>query len=247
MQPSLKPYLMGSAAAHAAAFAAFLFILPAMTPHIDKVYMIDFVGGSAATLTTSGPTAAPAPAAPAAASAPSRVPRESDPDAFRTRGHKAPIALPRPSLLSGAHDADEPAPSPSSIAGNGPRAPAAPSSKSISGSAGASSAPSSAAGVATDMPDFPYPEYISQVRLMLWESWRRRLPIVDAEAVVGFSILRDGGATDLQIESSSGDPDVDQRALDAVKTAAPFPPLPTAFKDQFLKIHLTLKSEASWR
>lgn len=107
--------------------------------------------------------------------------------------------------------------------------------------------PGSAAGIATDMPNFPYPWYISQVRQMLWAAWQKRMPAESGEGVVVFSIMRNGAFTDLRMESSSGDASFDEAALDAVQAAAPFPALPSDFGESFLKIHLTLKSEASWR
>ena len=58
---------------------------------------------------------------------------------------------------------------------------------------------------------------------------------------------RNGAFTDLRMESSSGEADFDAAAVEAVQAAAPFPALPSDFAEPFLKIHLTLKSEASWR
>jgi protein TonB len=85
------------------------------------------------------------------------------------------------------------------------------------------------------------------VRLSLWQAWQTRMPRLDADGGVSFSILRNGSITDLEIESSSGDPSFDRAALESVQAAAPFPPLPADFHEQFLKIHLTLKSEEAWR
>jgi protein TonB len=85
------------------------------------------------------------------------------------------------------------------------------------------------------------------VRLMLWQAWQKRMPRLDAEGAVGFSILPNGSFTDLSVESSSGDADFDKNALDSVQAAAPFPALPSDFHEKFLKIHLTLKSEEAWR
>ncbi|MEQ1920531.1 MAG: energy transducer TonB, partial [Elusimicrobiota bacterium] len=107
--------------------------------------------------------------------------------------------------------------------------------------------PGNAAGVATDLPNFPYPWYISQVRQMLWAAWQKRMPAASGEGVVVFAIMRNGAFTDLRMESSSGDSDFDNAALEAVQAASPFPALPSDFSEPFLKIHLTLKSEASWR
>jgi protein TonB len=101
--------------------------------------------------------------------------------------------------------------------------------------------------VTTDLPNFPYPWYISQVRLMLFREWQKRMPRLDAEGAVAFAILPNGGITDLSVESSSGDASFDRASLDSVQAAAPFPPLPSDFHEHFLKIHLSLKSEEAWR
>jgi TonB family protein len=82
---------------------------------------------------------------------------------------------------------------------------------------------------------------------MLWQAWQKRMPRLDAEGAVGFSILPNGSFTDLSVESSSGDAAFDGAALASVQAAAPFPALPSDFHEKFLKIHLALKSEEAWR
>jgi TonB family protein len=244
MNETLKPFLARSAGAHLAAVAAFVFLIPHAGKKLDKVYMIDFVGGPT-TIASAGPSIKEI--ARAAAAAPSAVAAQADPDAVAVKGKRhGPIALPRPSLLAGGgKEADRgQAPSAnSSLAG--PGSPSAAASAPGTGAAGPSA--SAGAGVSTDMPDFPYPWYISQVRMMLWQAWQRRMPRLDAEGTVGFSILPNGSFTDLSVESSSGDADFDAAALASVQAAAPFPALPSDFREKFLKIHLALKSEEAWR
>jgi protein TonB len=242
MNEALKPYLARSFGAHLALAAAFVFLVPHSSRKLDKVYMIDFVGGKTATITSAGPAAQ---AAAARAAAPQAVAAQVDPDAVavKDRSH-GPIALPRPSLLSGGRKDTDTGESPStSLAGPGAAHAEAPSDA----GPGASGSASSGAGVSTDLPNFPYPWYISQVRLMLWQAWQKRMPRLDAEGAVGFSILPNGSFTDLSVESSSGDQGFDSAALAAVQAAAPFPALPRDFHEKFLKIHLALKSEEAWR
>jgi TonB family protein len=242
MNAALKPYLARSFGLHLAAAAAFILFVPHAGKKLDKVYMIDFVGGKTATISSAGPSA---PAATArAASAPSAVAAQVDPDAVTVKGHHGPIALPRPSLLTGGgKDRDSgTAAAPSSLAG-----PGAPSADAASAAPGLAGPASTGAGVSTDLPNFPYPWYISQVRQMLWQAWQKRMPRLDAEGAVGFAILPNGSFTDLSVESSSGDADFDKAALEAVQAAAPFPALPSDFHEPFLKIHLALKSEEAWR
>ncbi len=242
MNEALKPYLARSLGAHIAVAAAFVFLVPRSGPKLDKVYMIDFVGGPTATITSAG--ASPAAASRAAAS-PSAVAPQADPDAVAVKGKRhGPMALPRPSLLrGGGKETDEGASASPNASLAGPGAPAA--AASAAGLAGA--AGPAGAGVSTDLPNFPYPWYISRVRMMLWQAWQKRMPRLDAEGAIGFSILPNGSITDLSVESSSGDADFDKAALQSVQDAAPFPPLPSDFHEHFLKIHLSLKSEEAWR
>jgi len=233
MSEALKPYLARSFGLHAAGVAAALFLLPKGGLKSNKVYMIDFVGPSA--VIVSGRTE---PAAGKAAQA-APITEQVDPDSFVRKGRRGSIVLPRPSLLRGAREEPAldapPAPSMAAAPGAGPAQAAA----GPGGSAGA--------GVSTDLPNFPYPWYISQVRLMLWQAWQKRMPRLDAEGAVVFAILRNGSHTDLQVESSSGDSAFDRAALESVQAASPFPALPSDFREPFLKIHLALKSEEAWR
>lgn len=233
MTEALKPYLARSAGLHAAVLAAAALFVPGALKKADKVYMIDFVGGPVVLQSAGAPAAA---VAPAEAGQP-RIAPQADPDSIAPRGKKG-TALPRPSLLKGWSPAQalvRPSLSPAPEA-------------SLSPAAGpAAGMPGDAAGVATDLPNFPYPWYISQVRQMLWAAWRKRMPGASGEGVVVFAIMRGGAFTDLRMESSSGDAGFDQAAVEAVQAAAPFPALPSDFAEPFLKIHLTLKSEASWR
>lgn len=229
MNGTLKPYLQRSAAAHAVLLFAAFFVFPKSALKSDKVYMIDFVGGT--TLQSAG--ARETPTAAAAAAANPKLGPQTDPDSISTDKRRGPVPLPRPSLLKGWTEPKEDKPASSgSAATAAPAAAAGPG-----GTAGAS------AGVSTDLPNFPYPWYISQIRLMLWQAWQRRMPRYPGEGVVVFAIMRNGAFTDLRLEESSGDSTFDDAALESVRAAAPFPALPTDFREQFLKIHLALRSD----
>lgn len=232
-EQALTPYLKRSTGLHAALLIAAAFYVPSALKKADKVYMIDFVGGPPV-IQSAGPAAT---AKPDQDAAPAKPTQQADPDSFATKKHRQ-VALPRPSLLSGWTERKDP-PKPSMSAGT---------ETAMAPAAGAAAGmPGSAAGVETDMPNFPYPWYISQVRQMLWAAWQKKMPAQSGEGVVVFAIMRNGAFTDLKMESSSGDGDFDAAAIAAVQAAAPFPALPSDFGESFLKIHLTLKSEASWR
>ena len=100
--------------------------------------------------------------------------------------------------------------------------------------------PPSLRGWRLDNPDFTYAYYLD-----------RMLSLIDAngldrhgsgvKATIFFRIGRDGKMTDLQVEQSSGYNSFDLAALRAVQNAAPFPPLPRAYKHEDLGVHLIVR------
>lgn len=218
MQKALQPYLTYSFAVHFTLAAAGFLIINKKSSPMSPIYTIDFVGPSAAVLSRGGA----APAAPQAApAAPAKAPAEE----FNLR-RKPGAALPKPSLTR----AESAAPAEPAIQ----EASAETSGEALSQAPGA--------GVETDMPNFPYPWYISQIRASLWSRWSKKMPRQAGQAVVVFTLLPGGKLVDLRIESSSGDSALDLAAQAAVQDSAPFPPLPKGFREPFLKIHVTLKS-----
>lgn len=97
-------------------------------------------------------------------------------------------------------------------------------------------------GLSVDFPDFPYPWYITRVRQRLWERWLERRPGGNIAAVVVFELHRDGSMKNLGIEESSGSEAFDYAAVDAAREAGPFAPLPPAYKDPFLRVHVEFRS-----
>ena len=221
----LGPYLSYSVAFHLLAAAAFLKVLQGLPSPASPVYTIDFVG-PAATIAAAGPVMSPK--SETASIAPLRPAQQVQFDEFGRRLRKGRFVLPRPSLLRGY---SEKAP-----AQEAQPAPAASNAVEASGAAGE-------AGLATDMPNFPYPWYISQVRAALWNQWAARMPKQGGECMLVFTLLPDGKVVDLRTEVSSGDANFDLIALGVVQDASPYPPLPRGFREPFLKIHLTLKSQ----
>lgn len=219
----LKPYLAYSVGAHlvlallAARIMAGLGGKPAAS-----VYTIDFVGPSATVLSSRQSLEPDAPRGPAAAA---RV-QQQDTDEFGRRRKKGPFVLPRPSLLRGFQAPDEAKPAAA-------LAPAALAADSGGGEA----------GVSADMPNFPYPWYISQVRASLWNLWSVRMPRAGGLCVVVFSLLPDGRAVDIRAEESSGDAAFDLVALGVVQDSGPYPPLPRGFSEPFLRVHVSFKSK----
>jgi len=220
---NLNPYLTYSLVLHLAGAGLFIFLSRSAGLKATPVYMIDFVGPSATVI--SSPAQSEASKGGSAASSPQP---QTEVDEFSTSRRQKGAPLPRPSLLRGwreTHAAPEPAPAAQASAAGAP----------------ASGAPGQA-GIATDLPNFPYPWYISQLRQSLWTQWSSRMPKETGVCVVVFTLLPNGGLVDLRTEDSSGDSAFDLIAMSAVHDAAPFPPLPRGFREPFLKIHVTFKT-----
>ncbi|MBI5243677.1 MAG: TonB C-terminal domain-containing protein [Elusimicrobia bacterium] len=240
MNDALRPYLTYSAAIHMA-FVVFASVAVQLRlSRTEQVYRIDFIGSTATILNREqeAPSAAAPKAQPQAQPA-RRPPPQKDPDAFDLSRPRRP--LPRPSVLE-SYDLNKPAEKP---AAPGPslarpqETPAAPAAAAAgAGAPGAGGGPT----VSPDMPNFPFPWYLTTLRSALWDKWSPRMPQLAGECGVVFTILRDGSVVDLNIESSSGDGGFDYAAISAVREAAPFPPLPPGFNESFLKVHVQFKS-----
>jgi TonB family protein len=218
---SLKPYLYRSAAVHGGILLAFGMLAGRSSVVSNEVYRIDFIGPSNVIINRN-PEASGG-AAGGATAAGGRLAPESQPDEFATgRRHSAFL-----NSTFSKQPAEEP------VDHN--------VTKANSGSAATPGA-GAEASVSADMPNFPFPWYISQIRAALWNQWSSKLSGQGQEATVEFSIMRDGSAVDIRIETSSGDSELDFIALGAVQSAMPFPPLPPGYSEKFLKVHVRFKS-----
>lgn len=237
----LGPFLKKSLSVHGVLLGLALVAANRGAKEPEQVYRIDFIASSPGIMNRAAPSAAPAPA-PAAPLPPptfAKAERQKDPDAFNLGKPSFLSKLPKPSFLDAARPQPKaPPPSQPSMRAPGPAAPAAPGS-----GAAAGTGPSDGLGsVSADMPDFPYPWYLTLLRQKIWEQWSARMPPGTLECLVQFSILRDGAITDVRVEETSGDAAFDYAALGAVRGAVPLPPLPPAFKERFLKVHIQFKT-----
>jgi TonB family protein len=151
-----------------------------------------------------------------------------------------PKVLPPPrELLAkrlGANDAKPPDAPPSP--------PANPALPNRPGSTTGSPAGTQAVGssVATlDNPDFTYDYYIAQLLSSIDHNWTRPPVGNGVRAVVSFRIQRDGSIADLAVRESSSFDNFDLAALRAVQNAAPFPPLPRAYRHDSLGVNLIVR------
>ncbi|HET9370436.1 MAG TPA: TonB family protein [Vicinamibacterales bacterium] len=85
-------------------------------------------------------------------------------------------------------------------------------------------------------PDFCCPEYIVMMKVLLEREWNKALP-GRGTTIMLFTIQRDGTITDVQVQTSSGDPNLDFEAKRAV-TSVKLQPLPAAYTDKSLTVRL---------
>ncbi|MBN2071870.1 MAG: TonB C-terminal domain-containing protein [Candidatus Krumholzibacteriota bacterium] len=92
-----------------------------------------------------------------------------------------------------------------------------------------------------DAPRFPFSYYLSAIERKVSQNWFSSASErgTGISCVVYFRMNRNGSVADVRIEESSGNSYFDRSALRAIKSSAPFPPLPRAFTEPWLGIHFT--------
>ncbi len=91
-----------------------------------------------------------------------------------------------------------------------------------------------------DVGDFCCPEYLATMVDLIRGNWDARQE-VPGEALVGFAIEKDGVITDVEVERSSGYYALDLSAQRALLLTRQLPPLPTAFTENRLTVHLSFQ------
>jgi TonB family protein len=94
--------------------------------------------------------------------------------------------------------------------------------------------------VPLDTPDPNYREYMQRVRQRIYAKWSYPREAQHRELagrlVIEFHIGKDGQLLSLELVSSSGELVLDSSALDAVKMAERYPPLPEAMQRDVLPV-----------
>jgi TonB family protein len=85
--------------------------------------------------------------------------------------------------------------------------------------------------------DFCCPEYLATMIVRIRAGWDQNQGAA-GQTLVKFTIQRDGRLTDSEIERPSGTSTLDTAALRAVRTTRTLPPLPDAFPNPTLTVHL---------
>jgi TonB family protein len=97
------------------------------------------------------------------------------------------------------------------------------------------------AGIAVDAASFPFSYFLAAIERKVSDNWFSAVSegAKGLTCIIYFKLMRDGSVSDVRVETSSGNAYFDRAAERAVKSAAPFPPLPGAFTDPSLGIHFT--------
>jgi TonB family protein len=91
-----------------------------------------------------------------------------------------------------------------------------------------------------DVSNFCCPEYITVMSQRIWSNWMQRVGAT-GEVLTKFTIQRDGTIVNVVVERSSGNQILDLNALRALHSTRQLPPLPAAFPDPTLTVHLSFK------
>jgi periplasmic protein TonB len=95
-------------------------------------------------------------------------------------------------------------------------------------------------GSTLDVADFCCPDYLILMSDRIQSNWSQQVE-VPGTVIVKFTIQRDGTLTEPTVELSSGYSSLDLNARRAVQLTRQLPPLPAAFPNQTLTVHLNFK------
>jgi len=95
-------------------------------------------------------------------------------------------------------------------------------------------------GSTLDVADFCCPDYLILMQDRIRSNWSQNVE-VPGSTVVKFTIQRDGTLTDVSTERSSGYSSLDLNARRAIQILRQLPPLPPAFPNPTLTVHLNFQ------
>jgi TonB family protein len=105
---------------------------------------------------------------------------------------------------------------------------------------GLSTSGGSGSGSRLDVADFCCPDYLVLMVEKIRGNWNARAEVA-GETIVKYTILRDGTIKDPEVEKTSGYTALDINALRAVVGARQLTPLPAAFPNPSLTVHLNFQ------
>jgi len=105
---------------------------------------------------------------------------------------------------------------------------------------GLSTSGGSGSGSRLDVADFCCPDYLVLMVEKIRGNWNAKAEVA-AETIVKYTILRDGSIKDAEVEKTSGYTALDISALRAVLGTRQLTPLPAAFPNPSLTVHLNFQ------
>lgn len=243
----LTPTLVWSVVIHATMLAAVILLAPGPTQQAPREVMTISLGGApgprAGGLTQMGGQAAPplpTPAPQTPQPAPPR-PRQTAPPAVRTPPRATPTRAAPPARTAAAPAAPSRSTSatPSTPATPVPDPGSAPVNTGARGQGfGLSGGGGSGRGVQLDVGNFCCPEYLEQMVTLIQRNWQQNHGVVGA-TVMRFTIGRDGTLGAISVEQSSRFVALDSAADRALRLTQRIAPLPAAFPNPTLTVHMT--------
>lgn len=109
------------------------------------------------------------------------------------------------------------------------------------GFGGLSSGGGGGTGGYLDVGNFCCPDYLTTMLQLIRQNWDQRQP-TPGQALVKYIIQRDGTITNVELERTSGYVALDMAATRALQVTRRFPPLPAAFDQSELTVHLRFEN-----
>lgn len=97
--------------------------------------------------------------------------------------------------------------------------------------------------VTFDMRQFPYQYYINTLTRKVKQNFRWEQQFGRCQAIVRFSIQRNGRVTDIALYEASGDKLYDELSMRAIRMIDPMPPLPDGYQEDTLVIRYRFLQE----
>lgn len=107
---------------------------------------------------------------------------------------------------------------------------------------GLSSGGGGGTGGSLDVENFCCPEYLREMINRIYPHWRQQQP-ASGVVLMKYTIRRNGQITDIEVERSSNNPFLDRASELALRNTERIAPLPAAFPDDHLTVHLTFQYE----
>lgn len=93
--------------------------------------------------------------------------------------------------------------------------------------------------------DAEFQPYLEEMHNQISGKWQPPAVNKDAEVIIKFTILRNGHVINPEVAKSSGDKDVDESALKALRRSSPLPPLPMSFPQDQVTVNFNFTVRAN--